>query len=302
MVVESKVILASKNYYTGDLLISYQIKCPVWVWYDILTHRCFSRNASSTRAIPCKTMRENTLKCPAIPTTFMKARKGMAANEPLSNGNQALSNGLFELINDELTKYHEEAEKLGMSKQDANILLLPFIHFDAIISGTDWKNFFKLRNNEAAKPDLHLLAKQMQDQYNGIVIDEERNLPHENNNAWILTQDEWHTPYVSTYSSLLAIDDLELLKKISVAQCARVSYGTDKLTKTTYDKDIELHDKLQSSGHYSPFEHIATPLKNKCRVDNYNSWLQYRSFVETCSDDLSYPVISRQDAIQSLTN
>ncbi len=291
--VESKIILASKNAYTEKLIVTYQIKCPVWVWYDILTHRAFSRNASSTRAIPCATIRERTLHHPGIPSTFMKAQKGMEANEPLSEDLQNKSKELFNLVLNGLVSCHSDAEQLGMSKQDANVLLLPFIQFDAIITSTDWENFFYLRNNNAAKPELHILADKMQSQYNKIIMDENRDNLHAGYNCWKLESDEWHMPYTNEIANQV---DFETRQKISVAKCARVSYGTENLSKVSINKDIELHDRLLASGHYSPFEHIATPLVSKVKVDNFNSWLQYRAFVETPKDQ-SYKPITREQAL-----
>ena len=57
----------------------------------------------------------------------------------------------------------------------------------------------------------------------------------------------------------LITDKIELtMLKIATARCARISYQTlGDNPAISYAKDIELHDMLLKSGHYSPFEHCA---------------------------------------------
>lgn len=48
----------------------------------------------------------------------------------------------------------------------------------------------------------------------------------------------------------------QIILKIASARCARVSYLSFDGT-SSYEKDIELHNRLLDSGHMSPFEHCA---------------------------------------------
>lgn len=179
----------------------------------------------------------------------------------------------------------ESAKEFG-NKEDLNRLLEPFMWHTAIITATEWDNFFKLRTNFAADWKIRKIADLMYDAYhafddleysiNAGVFDEDR--------SWTavkpqkLKVGEWHCPLVyeedgelvSQYlypkeKELGHLSDTELgnyvqeiKKKISVACCARVSYLTHD-GKRNIEKDLELFERLRTSGHWSPFEHVATP-------------------------------------------
>jgi hypothetical protein len=91
---------------------------------------------------------------------------------------------------------------------------------------------------------------------------------------------EWSSTWSSTY---------ERLRKISVGRCARVSYLTHD-GKRDQQADIDLHDRLLTSGHWSPFEHVAEalavppvnpgpeylPAHPGCSGNFRTGWRQYR--------------------------
>lgn len=75
---------------------------------------------------------------------------------------------------------------------------------------------------------------------------------------------EWHIPFEDKiqysvqdgeYTTYLP----ETLVKIATAMCARVSYTVvgEEGKVPNYQNDIKLHDRLATSGHWSPFEHCA---------------------------------------------
>ena len=97
---------------------------------------------------------------------------------------------------------------------------------------------------------------------------------------------DWHLPYVSiTDATHCTADDLP---KISTARCARVSYLTHDGIRDL-SQDIKLHDKLLTSGHMSPFEHVACVEKftwadfnddNAEHAGNLRRpWAQYRKMI-----------------------
>jgi thymidylate synthase ThyX len=58
--------------------------------------------------------------------------------------------------------------------------------------------------------------------------------------------------------------------KISIARCARLSYQTlGDNPVIDYEKDLALYESLSTSGHYSPFEHVARVMTNKEYVNNH---------------------------------
>ena len=81
-----------------------------------------------------------------------------------------------------------------------------------------------------------------------------------------------NTPLLTDPTALAAEIDVYKIK-IATARCARVSYLNFE-GKDDYVKDIELHDILANSGHWSPFEHCAKAMED---VD-YNSFAKGEMF------------------------
>ena len=65
---------------------------------------------------------------------------------------------------------------------------------------------------------------------------------------------------------------------LATARCARVSYLTHAGLRDTA-KDLEFHDRLAASGHWSPFEHCAKASDSRNLRGNLGvGWHQYRKF------------------------
>lgn len=72
-----KILLDSKNAVTGDCITTVILKrFPRCLLSELLTHRVFSRNAESSRAIPVAKRIEKIKADPYIPT-FTRNQKGM---------------------------------------------------------------------------------------------------------------------------------------------------------------------------------------------------------------------------------
>lgn len=120
----------------------------------------------------------------------------------------------------------------------------------------------------------------------------------------ILQPGEWHIPYgddfaqdalamvMSEMGIKLTPKNIERVKIwIATARCARVSYtvfGEEQIQNThRYVKDIELHNRLAASGHWSPFEHCAEAMPNSyfdgtpaCWSGNFRGFVQYRKMFD----------------------
>src|SRR5208337_72397 len=73
------------------------------------------------------------------------------------------------------------------------------------------------------------------------------------------------------------LEKLEILKRVSTARCARVSYFLPESgERSDVKRDLELCDRLSSSGHWSPFEHVARPMPDNIYFGNFRSFCQYR--------------------------
>lgn len=73
---------------SGVRLTTFQLKYQRFVHSELMTHRVFSRNASSSRAIPISKMIEQVRNDPAIPVEWGKNQPGMQARENLSEDDQ----------------------------------------------------------------------------------------------------------------------------------------------------------------------------------------------------------------------
>jgi hypothetical protein len=155
-------------------------------------------------------------------------------------------------------------------KQIVNRILEPFLWHTVIVTATEWSNFFALRCDAQAQPEIHEIAVLMRTAY-------ESSVPTP------VGVGDWHTPLIQPEEEL----DLEQRKKISVARCARVSYLTHD-GRRDIEADLTLHDRLLASGHMSPFEHVATPasaseLPSIGQINplqgNFRGWEQYRKFI-----------------------
>lgn len=282
-------------------LTTFQLKYPYIIHGELMTHRVFSRNASSTRAIPVKELIRRIEEDPFIPRHWGAAQKGMQADKECDAliqwgaGDSLYSvtnEGAWRLAMTEALRWAERFDHAGYHKQVANRLLMPFMHMDTVCTATDWNNFFHLRIHPDAEPHIQMLAKTMKQQ-----LDLAKPVK--------MQPGDWHLPYIKEEDVLYVQleghkytkDDnwLELLTKMSVARCAWVSYSDPLGKKASLEQEVALHDKLVVSQplHATPAEHQATPdtrsaVYNKGAVwkwsnpqehGNFRGWRQYRKML-----------------------
>ena len=77
-------ILADSISLAGHRLTTFEVCFPRIVLAEFNTHRVFSRNSASSRAIPVKKMLEKVQKDPFVPSYWGKNQKGMQAAEQIS--------------------------------------------------------------------------------------------------------------------------------------------------------------------------------------------------------------------------
>lgn len=131
----------------GDRLTTFVITFPRIVLAEFNTHRMFSRNSASSRAIPFKKMVKMVEENPFIPIAWQKDHKGMQGTEYLTDLNDI--NGQVDSwlkARNEAVHYATELNQDGgVTKQLCNRLLEPFMWHTVIVTATEWENFFKLR-------------------------------------------------------------------------------------------------------------------------------------------------------------
>ena len=270
------------------------IEHPMMIEQELLRHRSFSFSYGSTRAIPIQKQIQKVVNDPFIPISWGRAGKGMQATEELTEKERlvaekiwlcARDNALYMagkltgacFVDEDGFKCPDAQPELGtqlkVHKQIAGRLLQPFSWRIGLITATDWKQFFHLRCHPDAQPEIQKLAWIMFDAYMGSTPVEKE-------------VGEWHLPFVTDEDVLEATQRedgsvrlfAEYLCKLSTARCARVSYLTHD-GKRDPQADVELHDRLLGSGHWSPMEHQAKAMPELARYRSYGNlhgWFQYR--------------------------
>jgi hypothetical protein len=251
----------------GIRLSTLCLKYPRFIHAEFMTHRVFSRNASSSRAIPVSKVLAQVWNDPAMPVYWGANQAGMQAATELTGSSQKVAQILWRTSGKFMCSVAWLMIKCNLHKQIANRILEPWQRIHVVVTATEWNNFFLLRDHPAAQPEIRELAqkvkKAMEDSY---PVDIERG--------------DWHLPYI-TQEEKTKYSSSDLLK-MSTARCARVSYLTHEGKQTTLEDDIKLHQRLVGAEprHSSPAEHQATPLPSNKFSKNFKGWYQYRAALE----------------------
>jgi len=240
----------------GHRLTTFECVFPRIVLAEVNTHRDKSRNSASSRAIPIEKMIARVLEDPYVPTHWGKNQKGMQASEDVDGFIREACKLHWQSARDSAVQWAKILCEEGIHKQITNRLLEPFMWHTALVTGTEWSNFFNLRDNKDAHPDFRDLAHAMRERYR-------HNIPSQ------VRPNQWHTPLIhpTEWESVCDNENQEdwiSTCKISVGRCARVSYLTHD-GKRDPQADVGLCDRLLSSGHMSPFEHVARPMTEEER-------------------------------------
>lgn len=221
-----------------------QLQFHRYILPEFLTHRVFSRNASSSRAIPFTKTLKNILDEMAYPVHWGANIPGMQAKEEIHN--KKIAKFLWKVSAYSAISFAYLLSKMGLHKQVVNRVVEPFTHSNVIVTSTQWANFLTLRDHPDAQPEIRQLA---------ICINEAL----KNSKPNILKNGDWHLPYIKEDERKDA--DINDLIKMSVARCARVSYLTHDGKVPSKEKDMKLYNQLITSEplHASPAEHQVTP-------------------------------------------
>jgi hypothetical protein len=242
----------------GVRLTTMELVYPRFIHSELMTHRVFSRNASSSRAIPTKRAIRMIRENPAVPASWRMNQPGMqgyvmAPQDVALQAQEIWLNAMEASI-----FWAEQMDMLGIHKQVVNRITEPYAHIKVVVTSVYWDNWFGLRDHPAADPTIAALAVQMKEAFDA-------------STPKALALGEWHLPYISDEE--LAVLGVTNAIKVSAARCARTSYNNHDGTATVLDKDIALHDSLlvDQPIHASPAEHQATP---DTRVNQRGMWMK----------------------------
>lgn len=257
-------ILADSVSPEGVRLTTLQATFPRFILAELNTHRMLSRNSASSRAIPPEKQILRVMEEPFVPETFNMRVKGMGVGAELASEDQIASAAHWLNARNEAVKAAQGLLRLNVDKSRINRLLEPFMWHTAIVSATEWENFFALRCHPDAQPEFQIIANMMRDAMSRSVP---RHLPY----------GEWHLPLVNLDfpENDSPEPDWEYWAMVSAGRCARVSFDTHEGYEMP-GKSKERAERLMTSGHLSPFEHCARPLHPDY---DYSSWYPGQSYM-----------------------
>lgn len=279
--IYAKVVAHSKSAYSGKEIVTFEYEMPKCILAELNTHRLFSRNAQSSRAVPISKVIEGIRTDPVTPIYWGSNQAGMVAGEEIDTEVTCCLEGgsSYSLERDEAWVHTAEEvadlmqawEDAGYHKQIVNRIGEAFTFVRGVITATEFDNFFHLRIHPAADPFIQELARCM---WEALQASE----------AEVLHEGEWHTPYyengcwgesepVKFYEDgtpVLHQDSqgisLEWALKVSAAACAQVSFRKLDLSDETVDR---VYSRLvdEETPHASCVEHQASPMKNPTYLD-----------------------------------
>lgn len=278
----------------GQVLQTSVLKYPRLIHAEFMTHREFSRNASSSRAIPVLKVIEQVRTDPAMPIHWGQNQPGMQAHKELE---PFVIEEMKELWVKSAWAAADIAEQMmdaGLHKQVANRVLEPYQWMHVVVTTASNSNFDGLRRHGDADPNIRHLAEMWHDA-------QQISLPKQ------LYAGDWHLPFINesdwrtaeNYCQVGRItrdmpgrhEVLDVLKKLSAARCARVSYLNHEGKRPDLLEDLKLFDRLVRAEiiHASPTEHQATPdskILSSCSMvtdwqakplhGNLPGWVQFR--------------------------
>ncbi|MEY9178362.1 FAD-dependent thymidylate synthase [Bradyrhizobium elkanii] len=230
----------------GIRLTTVKVVFPRMLLPEFNTHRVFSRNFRSSRAVPVVRLLEEVRTSPYEPYVWLRNKSGMQGGEPMSPEEILVARKAWQVGALSAADTAERLAKSGVHKQWANRGLEPYLYAHGVVTATEWDNFFELRDHKDAQPEIEALAKAIKGAFEGSVPE-------------TLRPGEWHLPFVTDYEKEWL--DLETQRKVSVARCARTSYLTHEGKMPLVHKDLQLYHDLVGARplHASPAEHQATP-------------------------------------------
>lgn len=291
MYITARIIAHSKSAITGREIVTFELEYPRFIHSELMTHRVFSRNAASSRAIPVQKIIDMVAADPAMPVHWGANKPGMQADAELTGFDLEQAQKYWKLASEFAVECADGMRIAGAHKQIVNRILEPFQWMKTVVTATSFDNFFWLRKHPDAQPEIKRLAEEM---WEALQASE----------PVVLEVGDWHVPYfggngVGYWLSGCGIPLTDALA-ISASCCAQVSYRT---LDASLEKAQDIYARLVESEpvHASPFEHQATPVDYPPCVDitelsviegathidadghvwsgNFKDWIQHRQLI-----------------------
>lgn len=297
MSVKVQLLQYSQSSVTGGKIATFICDYPRFIHAEVMTHRVFSRNAGSSRAVPVMSMVELANEKMCFPAEFRYNQSGMQPSEPMSEEDAALARKIWEETAQNCISGASQLASLKLHKQWANRMLEWFTPIRVLITATEWTNFLWLRDDKDAQIEIQQVARQILTLLNDV-------------KPTVIGPTEYHLPFITRERMPNGIlrytvegRTVNLQEAIAISQScsAQISY---RKSDTSYEKAKELRVMFLEAErvHASPFEHQARPMglsetgfdmngpwplgvthvdRNKARWSgNLKGFIQYRQLVK----------------------
>jgi thymidylate synthase ThyX len=276
-------IIADSVFHGGSRLTTFYLKYPRIIHAEVLTHRAFSRNSSSSRAIPISKMLAEVKQNGFTPNIWIAAHAGMAGSQLVKDTYNLKR--LWDKAKNHAVSCAMLMNEAGGSKQVINRLIEPFSYIDVILTAEHNQkglgNFFELRapkypegwEHQAHTPSENFLNSSSTAQW------EIQELAQAMQDAIALStpieKDEQQGVHVPFNNNQEFYSEANIA--ISVVKCARVSFG-NALKEIDALEALEKYENLKANKHASPFEHICfqSPV---APIGNFDDWQQLRHII-----------------------
>jgi hypothetical protein len=308
-VAYSAQVIADSVSSKGVRLTTMVVEFPRCMLSEFNTHRVFSRNSASSRAIPVFKQLRKIMVEPFIPSEFGVNKPKMQAGEPLTGAQhenavavwlEARDNAVFQVLKLMTSDaYIEEGWTAWSDTSDDFTAFVLKVCEDVeaknpeIFEREDLLAVHKGLANRLLEPFMwHTVIVTATEWDNFFALRtstdaqlEIRLVAYEMEKAYaasqpmLLSEGEWHLPFLQENERQWARENPEEACKAVAARCARVSYLTHDTGTVDLGKDLALANDLASRGHMSPFEHVATPLKHRRftkKSGNLRGWQPFR--------------------------
>jgi len=332
--IDATIIADSINEF-GDRITSFVCTFPRIVLAEFNTHRMFSRNSASSRAVPTVKMLEKIKNDPFIPIAWQKNHSGMQGTEYFTEQRDIdLNTNDWLVARDNAVEQAERLLAKGATKQIINRLLEPFMWHTVIVTATEYQNFFKLRCPQYEVNDprdrevftSHIVRSKKD------AVETHKNMSQLSNIEWLqinqggaeihisrlaemmwdeynnnepkkLSAGEWHIPFGDVFDAE-RIPDFGNTHYAGWLEDQKVKIATARCARVSYfnfegkddyEADLKLYERLLKMGHMSPFEHCAKAMDEYEYKNNVSGYIPYTDSTDAISDDGSYSLIMPLD-------
>lgn len=280
-------LVAHSRWQGAEPVCTFVLVYPHIIHGQMMSHKTFSRNAASSRAVPSNRLLEQVIDKPYIPFALGINQSGMQPAGYWGPEDNEYHQGLeiIEEMRQNAIKCVKSLTALGVHKEDANRYIEPFVMMYTVYTMTEpyLNNFFNLRldHDEKGHPIAQLAIKELARLMDQAII---HSAPRE------LRDGEWHMPFVDWFRDggegrQVFMDEngsvipLDLARKISVSMAAQSSF---RRSDASVEKAVSIDQKLNMPDivHGSPFEHVAQAKSPEPgQESNLVGWTQYRKLI-----------------------